>query len=163
MLSRIDLPIRRFVLLSVDLVGAETDGVLLPIRPPMREVLADDVPTLEVLPELAAGCLRPVGVEGLLAPIVLVRVEREILLELERLLELAAGCFAAVETDGLSILIELLVYVLEPEGERSILIDRLADEEADGVLVLMELPTRALLAGPIRMLELLLTEVEPVE
>ena len=129
----------------------------------MREVLADDVPTLEVLPELAAGCLRPVGVEGLLAPIVLVRVEREILLELERLLELAAGCFAAVETDGLSILIELLVYVLEPEGERSILIDRLADEEADGVLVLMELPTRALLAGPIRMLELLLTEVEPVE
>ena len=80
LLSRIDLPIRRFVLLSVptvptrprprlDLVGAETDGVLLPIKPPTREVLADDVPTLEVLPELAAGCLAPVGVEGLVVPI----------------------------------------------------------------------------------------------
>ena len=174
LLSRIDLPIRRFLLLSVpaaptrprarlDFVGGETDGVLLPITPPMREVLADDAPMLEVVPELAAGCLGPVGVEGLLAPIELVRVEREILLELERLLERAAGCFAAVETDGLSILIELFVYVLEPEGDRSILIDRLVDEEADGVLVLMELPIRALLPGPIRMLELLPTEAEPVE
>ena len=93
----------------------------------MREVLADDVPTLEVLPELAAGCLGP------------------------------------VETDGLSILIELFVYDLEPEGDRSILIDRLPDEDADGILVLMELPIRALLPGLIRMLELLLTEAEPAE
>lgn len=185
MLSRIDLPTRRFVLLSVpatptrprprlDFVGAETDGVLLPIEPPMREVLVDDVPTLEVLPELAAGCLAPVGVEGLLVPIELpmrpcdrrselVPVEPEILLELERLLERAAGCFAAAETDGLSILIELFVYDLEPEGDLSILIDRLGDEDADGILVLTELPIRALLLGLIRMLELLLTEVEPVE
>ena len=184
-LSRIDLPTRRFVLLSVpaapirprptvDFVGAETDGVRLPIEPPMREVLADDVPTLEVLPELAAGCLGPVGVEGLLVPIELpirpcglrsepVGVEPEILLELERLLERAAGCFAAVETDGLSILIELPMRDLEPEGDLSILIDRLGDENADGILVLMELPIRALLPGLIRMLEPLLIEVESVE
>ena len=197
-LSRIDLPTRRFALLSVptaptrprptlDFVGAETDGVLLPIKPPMREVLPDDVPTLEVLPELATGCLAPVGVEGLPCfrrgkpvpvetgmPIELpmrpcdlrselVPVEREILLELERLLERATGCFAAVETDGLSILIELPMRDLEPEADRSILIDRLPDEDADGILILMELPIRALLPGLIRMLELLPTEVEPVE
>ncbi|MHC4629367.1 MAG: hypothetical protein ACYTDV_20510 [Planctomycetota bacterium] len=138
LLSRIDLPMRRFVLLSVpaepvrpratpDLAGAETDGARLPIEPPMREVLVDDVPTFEVRRALAASC------------------------------------FFAVETDGLSILIELLVYVLEPEGDRSILIERLVDEDADGVLVLMELPMRALPLGPIRTLELLPTEVEPVE
>jgi hypothetical protein len=75
----------------------------------------------------------------------------------------AAGCFAAVETDGLSILMELPVYVLEPEAERSILIERLPDEDTDGALVVMELPIRALLLGPMRMLELLPTEVEPVE
>ena len=210
-LSRIDLPIRRFVLLSVpaaptrprarlDFVGGKTDGVLRPIKPPMREVLADEVPTLEVLPELAAGCLGPVGVEGLLVPIELpmrpcdlrselVPVEREILLELDRLLERAAGCFAAVETDGLSILIELPMADLEPGADLSILIDRLGDEGADGVLALMELPIRDVelvvdrlrdedtdgvlvlielpirdrLPGLKRMLEFLLIEVEPVE
>jgi hypothetical protein len=179
LLSRIDLPIRRFVLLSIppvptrlrptlDFAGAETDGVRLPIEPPIREVLPDEVPTLEVRPELAAGCLAPVGVEGLLVPIEPpirpgdlriepVPVERDIRPELERLLEGAAGCFVTVEADGLSILIELPMRDLEPEAGRSILIDRL-DEDTDGVLVLMEPPIRALLLGLIGSPELLLID-----
>ncbi|MEA3224878.1 MAG: hypothetical protein U9Q07_02935 [Planctomycetota bacterium] len=213
LLSRIDLPTRRFAVLSVpavppwpreateDFDRAETDGVLLLIEPPIREVLPDELPTAEVLPELAAGCLAPVGVEGLLAPIELpmrpcdrrnelVPVERETLPELERLLELAAGCFAAVETNGLSIRIEPPACDLELVVGLSILIDRLRDEDTDGVLVLMEppirelrlklvdgrleieldgglaiivLPRRDLLPGLMRLMELLLMEVEPVE
>jgi hypothetical protein len=127
----------------LDFAGAETDGVRLPIEPPIREIRPDEEPTLEVRPELAAGCLTPVGVEGLLVPIEPVPVEREIRPALERLLEGAAGCLAVVETDGLSILIELPMRDLEPEAGRSILIDRL-DEGTDGVLVLMEPPMRDL-------------------
>ena len=40
---------------------------------------------------------------------------------------------------------------------------RLADEETDGLRVVIELPMRVLLSGLSRMLEFLLTEVEPVE
>ena len=185
---------------TLDFVGAETDGVRLPTKPPIREVLPDEVPTLEVRPELTAGCLAPVGVEGLLVPIEPpirpcgpgsepVPVERELLPELERLLEGAAGCFATVETDGLSIRIELPMRDLEPGAGRSILIDRLpdedtdgalvlieppirdlelvidrlGDEDTDGVLVLMEPPIRDRLLGLIPIPELLLTEVEPGE
>lgn len=184
LLSRIDLPIRRFVLLlippvptrlraTLDFAGVETDGVRLPIEPPIREIRPDEEPTLEVRPELAAGCLTPVGVEGLLVPIEPpirpgdlrsepVPVEREIRPAFERLLEGAAGCFVTVETDGLSILIELPMRDLEPEAGRSILIDRLDHGTIEGVLVLMEPPIRDLLLGLIRMPELLLTEVEPV-
>jgi hypothetical protein len=195
LLSRIDLPIRRFVLLSIppvptrlrpmlDFAGAETDGVRLPIEPPIRDIRPDEEPTLEVRPELAAGCLTPVGVEGLLVPIEPVPVEREIRPALERLLEGAAGCLAVVEADGLSILIELPMRDLEPEAGRSILIDRLdedtdgvlvlmeppirdlelvidwlSDEDEDGALVLMELPIRDLLLGLIRVPELLVMDV----
>ena len=121
----------------------------------MREVRSAALPTLEVLPELAAGCLVPVGAEGLLVPIELpirpgdrrselASAERETLVEPERLLELAAGCFASVEMDGLSILIELLALDLESVVGRSILIDRLRDEDTDGVLVPIEVPIREL-------------------
>ncbi|MHC4116337.1 MAG: hypothetical protein ACYSWO_02400 [Planctomycetota bacterium] len=110
-----------------------------------------------------------------------VPVDLEILPKLERILELAAGCFASVETDGLSILIER-----DPElvVGLSIRIDRLWDEDTDGVLALIELPIRDLLLEltdccleieidgvlppiepPMRdlLLRLLLIEVEPVE
>ncbi len=216
-LSRIDLPMRRLSVLLVPAVGLrvadlceeEIAGVLLVIEPPMREVRVEEPPTLEVRAELAAGCLAPVGVEGLRVPIeVLIRDLDVPSPDLERLLELTAGCLAPVEADGLSIRIELLAPDCEPGAGLSIRIelpmrdvlpelirldvlgvDRLTDEDTDGVLVLIErpmldlvlvvgrlddeetdglrvvieLPIRALLPGLGRMLELLLTEVEPVE
>ena len=190
-LSRIDRPIRRFSVLLVPVVGLrvadlleeETNGVLPLIELPMREVLPEELPTLEVRPELAAGCLTPVGVEGPRVPIEPpIRDCHVPRLELERLLELAAGCLAAVEADGLSIRIELVVPGCEPgaglsirielpirdvlpelTGLRELAPDRLADEDTDGLGVVIELPIRAMLLGLIRMLELLLLEVEPVE
>ena len=174
------------------LLEVETDGVLLPIELPMREVRPVELPTLEILPELAAGCPAPVGVEGLRVPIELPMRDLDVPRpEFERLLELAAGCLAAVEPDGLSIRIELLVPGREPGAGLSIRIEllppgrepgaglsirierpildlvlvvgRSGDEETDGLRVVIELPMLALLPGLIRMLELLLIEVEPVE
>jgi hypothetical protein len=216
-LSRIDLPIRMFSELLVPAVGlrvadfreAEMDGVLLVIELPMREVRPEELPTLETLPELAAGCLAPVGVEGLGVSVELLMRDLNVLsCDLERLFERVAGCLAAVESDGLSIRIELLPLGREPGAglsmrmelpmrevlpeltrlrvlgvdpladedtdgvlvpiERPMLdlvlvVGLLADEEPDGLLVVIELPMRVLLLGLIRALELLLTEVEPVE
>jgi len=199
-LSRIDLPTRMFSELPAPAVGlrvadfreAEIDGVLPLIELPMREVRPDELPTLEILPELAAGCLAPVGVEGLRAPVELpIRDLNVLSCDLDRLLELAAGCLAAVEADDLSVRIELPIrdVLLELTRLRALGADRLSDEDTDGILVLrelpildlvlvvgrlrdeetdgllvvMELPMRDLLLGLIRVLRLLLTEVEPVE
>lgn len=95
--------------LVVDLLEADIDGVLPVIELPMREVRPEELPILEILVELAAGCLAPVGVEGLCVPIEPPILDPDVpRRDLERLLELAAGCFATVEADGLSIRIELL-------------------------------------------------------
>lgn len=216
-LSRIDRPICRFSELLVPVVGlrvaflreAEIDGVLPVIEVAMREVLPRALPTVEVRAELAAGCLTPVGVEDPRAPIEPPIRDCDVSrLDLDRLLELAAGCLASVETDGLSIRMELVASGCEPGAGLSIRIDlpirdvleeltrlrelvldrladedtdgilvlneralldlapvvgRLADEEMDGVMVVIELLIRDLLLGLIRIVELLLIEVEPVE
>ncbi len=116
-LSRIDLPTRMLSSLLVpavglrvmDLLDGEIADVLLVIGPPMREVRLDELPTLEIRSELAAGCLAPVGVEGLRVPVELSMRDPDVpRRDLDRLLELAAGCLAAVEAGGLSIRIELL-------------------------------------------------------
>lgn len=92
-----------------ELREVETEGDLPVIEVAMRDVRPDALPTPEFLSELAAGCLAPVGVEGLAAPIESPMRNPDVpRLELERLLDRAAGCLASVETDGLSIRIELL-------------------------------------------------------
>jgi len=180
-LSRIDRPTRRFSVLLVPVVGLrvadlleeETNGVLPVIELPMREVRPEELPTLEVRSELAAGCLTPVGVEGPRVPIEPpIRDCHVPRLELERLLELATGCLAAVEADGLSIRIELVVPGCEPAVGLSIRIelpirdvlpeltrlcefadDWLADEDTDGILVLNERPLLDLVLVVIRLVE----------
>ena len=211
-LSRIDLPIRKLSELIVPAVGlrvpgrleAEMDGVLLVIELPMREVRPDELPTLEILPEPAAGCLAPVGVEGLRVSVELPMRDLNVLsCDLDRLFERAAGCLAAVEADGLSIRIEPLPLGREPGADLSmrmelpmrevlpeltrllvlgvdrladedtegvlvpierpmldlvLVVGRLGDEETDGLRVVIEPPIRDLLLGLIRIVELLLTE-----
>lgn len=179
-LSRIDRPIRRFSVLLVPVVGLrvadlleeETNGVLPLIELPMREVRPEELPTLEVRPELAAGCLASVETDGLSIRIELVvpgcepavglsiRIElpiRDVLEELTRLRELAPDRLADEDTDGILVLNE------RPILDLVLLVGQFVEEETDGLLVVIELPIRALLLGLIRMLELLSIEVAPVE
>ncbi len=165
LLSRIDLPIRRFAALlrAPEFLETETDGVLLPIKLPIREVLPLELPMLEILPELTAGCLTTVEADGLsirielLAPGLAPGAARSIRIEL-----LAPGREPGA---GLSIRIELPMREVLPELTRllELVVGRLRDKETDGLLVLIEPPIRNLLPGLIRMPELLLIKVEPVE
>lgn len=168
-----------------DFREAEIDGVMVVIDVGLREVRLFDLPIIDTLPELAAGCLVPVPIE------LPMRDLDALILEFDRLPELAAGCLAAEEADGLYMRIVLLLRDVLPELTRllELAVDRLADEETDGILAVIELPIldlvlvvgclveeetdgllividlpmRAMLLGLSRMLEFRLTEVEPVE
>ncbi len=82
---------------------------------------------------------------------------RDVLPELIRLPVLDVDRLADEDTDGVLVLIE------RPMLELVLVVGRLDDEETDGLRVVIELPMRALLLGLSRTLELLPTEVEPVE
>ena len=187
LLSRIDLLVRMLSVLLPPTVGlrvadfreAEIDGVLVVTDAGFRDVRPCDLPMIDTLPELAAGCFAPVPIEPPMRDL------DALVLEPDRLPELAAGCLAAEEADGLYMRIVLLLRDVLPE----LPVDRLEDEETDGLLAVIELPIldlvlvvgclveeetgglvividlpiRALLLGLRRILELRLTEVEPVE
>jgi hypothetical protein len=193
LLSRIDLPMRMLSVLLLPAVGLrvtefcepEIEGVLFVIDLGLREVRLFDLPMIDTLPELAAGCLVPVPIEPPMRDL------DALVLELDLLPELATGCLAAEEADGLcmrmvlclrEVLLEL-VGLLDPADERLadaeadgllavivlpildlvLMVGRLVEEETDGLLIVIDLPMRALLLGLSLMLDLRLTEVEPAE
>ena len=187
LLSRIDLLVSMLSVLLPPTVGlrvadfreAEIDGVLVVTDAGFRDVRPCDLPMIDTLPELAAGCFAPVPIE------LPMRDLDALVLEPDRLGELTAGCLAAEEADGLYMRIVLLLRDVLPE----LPVDRLEDEETDGLLVVIELPIldlvlvvgclveeetgglvividlpmRVLLLGLRGILELRLIEVEPVE
>ncbi|UCF16498.1 MAG: hypothetical protein JSW59_03380, partial [Phycisphaerales bacterium] len=108
-----------------DFREAEIDGVLVVIERAARDVRPSDLPMIDTLPELAAGCLAPVPIE------LPMRDLDALVLEPERLLELATGCLAVEEADGLCMLIVLFLRDVLPELTRllELAVDRLADAE----------------------------------